>query len=439
MDNKERLALAQWAMQQAIKSGADQAAVSLSNNRSINIEYRDKKIEKLQESAQNSLYLQIYTQKKFSGHSTNDLRKDSLEKFITEAVSGTKYLTADDFRLLPDPKYYNLPAVDLNIIDKGYSNIAPESRVAFASEIEKAALTGGPQIISASTSYADNYYEGVQVHSNGFEGSYSGTVFSAGASVTVKDAEGGRPEDWYYAATRFRSDLPDPAFLGRSAAERALKKIGQKKIESGQYDMLVENRAASRMISVITSAMSARALQQKASFLEGMQGKKIASELLTITDDPFIEKGMGSRLFDGDGIAAQKRVMIDKGVLKNYYIDNYYGRKLGMEPTSGGPSNLLFEPGSHSLNELVKNIKRGILVNGFIGGNSNATTGDFSFGIVGLLIENGEIIKPVNEMNISGNAKEFFNQLAAVGNDPYPYSSWKMPSMHFEAVNFSGI
>lgn len=127
------------------------------------------------------------------------------------------------------------------------------------------------------------------------------------------------------------------------------------------------------------------------------------------------------------------------GILLHYYIDDYYGKKLGMEPTTGSFSNLVFEYGSRSLEEMIRDMKKGILVTGFIGGNSNSTTGDFSFGIVGQLIEDGEIIKPINEMNISGNEKDFWNQLIEMGNDPYPYSSTRRPSMVFEGVNFSGI
>jgi PmbA protein len=185
--------------------------------------------------------------------------------------------------------------------------------------------------------------------------------------------------------------------------------------------------------------MTARAIQQKSSFLDGMIDKKIASEKLTVIDDPSLQKGLGSRLFDGEGIAAKKRVMIEKGVLKNYFIDNYYGKKLGWDPTTAGPSNIVFEYGTKTFDELLKEIKKGIIINGFIGGNSNNTTGDFSFGIVGLYVENGQIVKPVNEMNISGNAKDVWNQLVEMGNDPYQYSSNLAPSMLFEKIQFSGI
>lgn len=440
MNNNNRTELAEWAMDYALKCGADESVASVYNSRDIEIEYRDKKLDKLQESTQNSLNLQIYVSYRYSSHSTSDLRKEELKKFIEEAVASTKYLTEDKFRSLPDPKYYPTKTdIDLKLNDSSYKTIDSAERVKIASEIEKEAMAVSDQIISTTSGYYDSYYENVRIHSNGFKGESSGTVFSAGAEVTVKDKDGGRPEDWYYATTRFKNEIPSPEILGREAAKRALRKIGQKKIESGKYTMLVENRASGRMLSVFSGAMTARAIQQKSSFLDGMLDKKIASEKLTVIDDPFIEKGMGSKLFDGEGLAAKKRVIIDKGVLKYYFVDNYYGKKLGWEPTTGSPSNLLFEYGAKSLDALLKDIKKGILVNGFIGGNSNSTTGDFSFGIVGLYIENGEIIKPVNEMNISGNAKEVWNQFAEMGNDPYLYSSWRVPSMLFEDIQFSGI
>jgi len=277
------------------------------------------------------------------------------------------------------------------------------------------------------------------VNSNGMEGESESTSFSAGAEVTVKDGESGRPDDWYYATTRFRSDLPDAEFLGKNAAQRALRKVGQKKIQSGRYEMIVENRSASRLLSALAGPMTGRALQQKSSFLDGMLEKKIASEKLTVIDDPFVEKGLASRLFDGEGLASKKRIMIDHGVLRYYLIDDYYGKKLGMEPTTGSASNIVFECGPHPLDRLVGTVKHGIMVTGFIGGNSNSTTGDFSLGIVGLLIDNGKFMHPVNEMNITGNMKEFWNQLTELGNDPYLYSSMRVPSMVFQDVNFSGL
>ena len=435
-----RTDLAQWAIEQARAAGADQAAVNISNQRDVEIEFREKKLEKLKESTQNSLSLDIYVDHKYSGHSTNDLRRESLEIFIKEAVAGTKYLTRDEYRELPDLALYPKDlSRDLKLVDQNYESVQANERVKFAEEIEAVAMQQSDKIISTTAGYSDSIYHSVKAHSNGFLGESFGTNFSAGASVTVNDPAGGRPSDWYWAVDHYRSGLPAPEVLGKNAVQRALQKIGQDKMESGKYTMIVENRSGGRLLGTMREPMSARALQQKSSYLEGMLGKSIASEKLTLIDDPFIEKGLGSRLYDGEGMAAQKRIFVEKGVLNHYFVDNYYGKKLGIKPTTSGPSNLLFEYGDRALDDILKNVDKGILVTGFIGGNSNATTGDFSFGIVGLYVENGVIVKPVNEMNVSGNAKEFWNNLVEVGNDPYAYSSWKIPTLVFDGIDFSGV
>jgi len=436
----EMTELAQWAMQYALKTGADQSAVSISRPRTIEVEFRSGRIEKLKESTIRTLGISIYADQRYSSHSTSDLSKDSLKKFIAEAIRSTKYLDKDKFRSLPEPKYYPKKSdTDLKIYDSGYENITTAERVKIAAEIESAATAQSDRIISATSWYSDERFEKVLLHSNGFSGEHRAGSFSAGAMVTVRGDNNARPEAWFHAETRFRKDLPRPEQIGKEAAARALRRIGQAKIESGRYDMLVENRIAGRLISTLIKAMKGRALQQKSSYLEAMLDKKIASDKLTVIDDPTIEKGLGSRLFDGEGLTAHKRTVIEAGVLKSYYIDNYYGKKLGTEPTSGSVSNLVLDNGSLSLEEMVKSAKKAILVTGLLGGNFNSTTGDFSYGISGSLIENGERVKPVSAMNISGNAKQLWHSLAELGNDPYVYSSWRCPSMLFEKVSFSGI
>jgi len=440
MTNNERLDLAKWIMEFTLKSGAKQSAVSITNQRDIEIGRREQKLENLKESTQNSLNLSVYADNRYSTHSTSDLSKERLKSFIKEAVISTKYLNEDKFRTLPNPKYYpkDKPK-DLALADKSYKKIQSSERVKLATEIENLTLEQSDQIISATSGCGDTYYETVLVHSNGFTGQTEGTFFWANSSVTVKDGERGRPQDSFTGVSRFYNDLPSAKTIAEQSVKRALRKVGQKKIESGNYTVLVENRAMSRLLGVLQGPLSARALQQKRSWLEGKIGQKIASDKLTVIDNPFIEKGLGSRNYDGEGLAVQKRVIIDKGVLKEYFVDSYYGKKLGMEPNSGSSTNLQFDYGSRSLDEMTKDIKRGILITGFIGGNSNGTTGDFSFGIVGQLIENGLPVQAINEMNISENSKEFWKKLIETGNDPYPYSSWRRPSMLFEDIQLSGI
>lgn len=439
MDKKERKELAKWVSYYAKKNGAGQSSVSISNQREIEIQFRDGKIEKLKESTQNSLNLSLYVDNKYSSHSTNNMEKTGLKRFIEETVAMTKYLSKDKFRALPEKDLYRgQKSIDLKINDPGYPEIEAKNRVDFVKEIESYAIKRSDKLISATSGYSDNYTESVRINSNGFIGERESTGFSSGAEATVRDGKKGRPEDYYYCRTRFFDEMPSPKLLGEKAVDFAVRKIGQTKIGSGKYDMVIDNRAVGRILSALYSPMRASSLQQKRSFLEGKLGKKIASEKLTLTDDPFILKGLGSRHFDGEGISAKKRTIIDKGILKDYYIDNYYGKKLGMKPNSGSPSNLIFDYGSRTREEIIKSIKNGIFVTGFIGGNSNSTTGDFSYGIMGLLLKDGLIVKPVNEMNITGNIENFWKQLVEVGNDPYPYSSWKTPTLHFNDIHFSG-
>ena len=439
MNNSEKESLAAFVIDLAIKNGAEQVAVNIGNESEVGIQFRDGEIEQLQESQQNSLSVSIYCQHKYSSHSTNNFNKSELNGFIEKAVSATKFLTPDKYRELPDPKYYptNLD-IDLNLFDPQYEQVKTEERIKLVKEIYEISRNESDKIISVAAGYGDTIYSSFKAHSNGFSGHTKGTMFSASAEVTVKDNDS-RPEDWYSAQSRFKNKMPAFDLIGKKAAIGALKKIGQSKIKSGTYNMLVENRASMRLISMLISPMSASSIQQKSSYLDGQIGKQITSELLSITDNPFIKGALGSKIFDGEGIASKERSIINNGVLQQYYIDSYYGKKLNIEPNGGSSSNLVLSIGKQSINEMIVETKQGILVTGFNGGNSNSTTGDFSFGISGFLFENGQIVKPINEMNISGNAKKLWKSLIALGNDPYPYSKWQVPSLLFEGIAFSGL
>lgn len=439
MKTKERLELAQWAASEARKAGSDDAAVDILNQRDVEVEFRDGQLDNLKESTQNSLNLDIYANNRYSGHSTNDLRKESLSRFIREAVAMTKYLSEDPFRALPDPKYYEgQKDVDLKLYDPKYENVTSDQRVKIARETQKATAGRSDKIISSSSGYSDTVVESVKVHTNGFEGSSRSTYYSAGTEATVDDGQGGRPEGWKWITTSRFDELLSPDELAKPAVDRALERIGQVKLDSGIYDMVIENRAGGRALGALRGPLSGAALYQKQSFLDGKLGEKVFSDKFTVIDDPFIPGALGSRLYDGEGMAARKRTVIDKGVLKMYFVDTYYGRKLEMEPTTAGTSNVLFAYGDKSLEELVGMMKKGILVSRFIGGNSNGTTGDFSWGIMGMLVEDGKLVKPVNEMNISGNLGDLFSQIEEMGNDPYLYSSMRRPSILFRDVQFSG-
>ena len=440
MITNDRLELAHWVVKSAKAEGASDIEVNISNSRSVEMEYRDGQLDVVKESTENSLNIALYVDGKYSGHSTNDLRQDSVGKFVRDAVAMTKYLSVDKFRKLPDPKYYRgMVETELDLIDDRYDSIRSDERVAMVKELQEMTSGLSDKILSSTAGYYDNISESIKVHSNGFEGVSAGTSFSYGVEVTLDDGKGGRPSDWNYATTRHLSDMEAPADMSKNVVKSALEKLGQEKIESGVYEMVVHNRAATQPIYALYSPLTGRSIQQKRSFLDGKLGEKLFSDKLTVIDDPFIKRGLGSRHYDGEGMATRKRTIIEKGVVKEFLIDNYYGNKLGVEPTGGSVSNVSFEYGDKSLDELIKQVTKGILVTNFIGGNSNGTTGDYSWGLVGMYIENGKIVKPVYEMNISGNLTDLWANLVECGNDPYEYSSFRRPSLYFKDVQFSGL
>ena len=438
MTTQEKYALADLVIEYALKKGAQQVSVAIDDSLSNDIEIRDQQIDKLTESNRNSLNISLYVDNKYSSHSTNRLKKEDLFKFIDEAIASTRFLSEDEFRMLPDPElYYKGGGSELNVYDTKLESVDAKTKIDLANQVMNEAFKKDERIISVSSFYSDSLSNRVLVTSNGFKGDEARSNVSLYATVSVK-ADSGRPSDYWYESALFFDKLKKTE-IGKKALGRALQKIGPKKIKSGKYTMIVENRAAGNLLGPFYNALQGYNVYQKQSFLAGSQGKSVASAVMTVHDDPSIPSGPGSRLFDDEGLASAKRVIVDGGVLQSFYIDNYYGKKLGMKPTSGSTSNVVFKLGNRDAATMTGNIKMGILVTGFNGGNCNGSTGDFSYGIDGFLIENGKIIHPLNEMNITGNMKQFWLNLIEAGNDIIEGSSFKIPSLMFDKVDFSGI
>ena len=439
MTKEEKYKIARWAMNHALQSGAQEARVSIYNNNSSQVEVRDEKIDKLQEANQSSMAIALYVDGKYSSISTNRISdQEELGKFIEDAISGTRYLAEDPYRTLPDPElYYKGGGPDLKTIDAAFSSVDPQDKIRDAFGMEKEVLGKDERIISVSASYSDGMSGSVMVASNGFEGDSENSYYSLSTSVSVTDGEA-RPRGYWYESSIFSDKLVREG-VGAKALKKALDKLGQKKIPSARLPMIIENKSAGQVIGPLISALNGSSLQQKNSFLIDMLGETIGSGHMNITDDPFIVSGRGSRLFDREGIATKKRSVVENGILRTYFIDTYYGKKLEMEPNSGSTTNLVFEPGEQDLEALLADISRGIFVTGFNGGNSNPVTGDFSYGIEGFLVEKGQLIQPVAEMNITGNYKELWHQLIAVGSDVDTNRSWRLPSLVFDKVDFSGM
>jgi PmbA protein len=439
--NDDMLSVAQQAVALAKKSGASDAAARAYRVRDVSLDWRDGKVEKITESTTRGVMIQLYADGRYASVSTSDLRPEALKTFVEDSITVAKSLAADPARALPDPDLYKgQAAVDLRLEDPTYLSVSAEKGRKLAKEMEDAAraVKGSEAILSVGTSFGSNLSETFLVTSNGFSGKRRDTFFSISNGVSVKDSDGRRPEDYSFAGARHFTDLPTAASIGAQGAQRALSRLGSKKGESAAMTLAVDHRASGRLMGFLFGALQASAIQQKRSFLEGKIGEQVFSSVMTIADDPLVPKGFGSRLFDNEGIAAKVRPVIEAGVLKNFYVDNYYGRKLKMAPTSASSSNLSWKLGAKSQKEILADLKDGIIITSFIGGNSNSGTGDFSIGFNGFRVRGGVIAEPVAEMNISGNHTDFWKKLVAVGNDPYPYSSMRTPTLVFEGVSVAG-
>jgi PmbA protein len=435
------LEIARQAAGLARRHGADEAAAAAFRSRQVEVAWRDGRLERISEATTRGLGLELYVGGRYAAVSSSDLRPEALDAFVGQAVALARALAPDPHRRLPDPEHYRGRAeLDLELHDPFQPRLDAVTRRGLAEALEAAAraVPGAGQIQSISTAAWDGLSEGAYFASNGFEGEKRGTDFWLSAEVAVRDPDGRRPEASAASGSRFFAALESAEVVGRRAAERALARLGSTRGESAVLPMVVEARVAGKLVGQLLGPLHGAPLQQQRSFLEGRMGQAIGTPLLDLHDDPLIPRGFGSRHFDGEGLASRPRPVVERGVLRSWYLDTYYARKLGLPPTTGRPSNLIWRCGDRPRQALLAEVGEGVLVSGFLGGNSNGTTGDFSLGVRGFRIRGGQVAEPVGEMNVSGNHRELWNRLVAVGDDPYPYSSMRTPTLVFEGVQFSG-
>lgn len=422
----------------AKQAGADEAWVATSQSRDVEFEYRDGALEKVKDTTSRGLSVKLFAGGRFSSHSTTDLKADRLQSFIAEAVAITRALEPDQFRkITPASLYADRPADDLDLVDSTVASLDREQRVAWCRALDEASHKH-ERVISATAGVYDGTSMSAAASSNGFVGSQQQTYCWFGSSVTLKDQGEKRAEDWFYAGGAHVADLPDAASVGETALQRTLSRLDSEKGPTMKGTMLVDSRAAASLIGRLLRPANAGSVQQERSFWAPLIGKKAFSDKLTIIDDPLVARGLGSRHYDSEGISAKRIPLVENGVISNIYVDTYYGLKGGMTPTTGSPSNRRIQTGDKSLAELISDVGDGIYVTSWLGGNADSTTGDFSLGLRGHVIENGEIGRPVGEMNVTGNLRDLFGQLEMLGNDVYPYSSTLSPSLVFGGVDFAG-
>ena len=343
------LAEAEAAIALAQSAGADDAVARVSRRRGLQFKWRDGRVEDVQEEDTRGLALALYVDGRYSTHATSDLDPVRLKAFVEQAVALTRHLQPDPNREMTDPALYEGRAdVDLDLVDSSLVDLTRRERLAWCAELEERARAD-ESVVSVTTQVHDDHGESARASSNGFRGTESGTVSSYGTAVTIREGETRRPEDHWFVAGTHLDGLPGRREVGAEALRRVLARRGAAKVSSRRTTMLVHPEAASMLVGRMLGALTAGAVQQRRSFLAEKRGEAISSAVLGITDEPLRPRALGSRLFDGEGIAAKPRTIVEDGVLESFYVDTYYGRKLGWDPTSGSPSNVVLAQGDKDL------------------------------------------------------------------------------------------
>jgi len=426
-----------FTISEAKRLGADQVEIFSSKSEYTYYSSKNSEIQNVETSTSNTFNISLFQDGRFMSVSTKDLRPAEITDFLKKNLSMIKFLDVDSNRALPEKKFMDKKITSIeDIYDSSIKQIDPQSKLEMALKLSRYLSKKSSAIFSNETFYYDTATYNYYANSEGYFRESNDSKFTLGGSAYVKDGEKIQ-RSWWGAQTTFFKDITSIESIGNQVAKRAIEKKGARPKESGVYDIITENNYTSNLLKMVTDSTSGNYLDQKQSFLMNMKGAKIASKLLTIESDPFIAKGLGSTSFYKSGIPANKLTLIKNGILENFIIDHYYSKKLNMSMTVPELSNVVIK-GNHTLEEMIKSTKKGIYITGFIGGNFNSLTGDYSKGIDGFFIDNGEITFPINEMNLSGNLLTTMKNITMVGNNYYQYSSWRAPSILIKDATLSG-
>jgi PmbA protein len=415
------LDLLQDVIARAKRAGADAADAVLFEGTSLSHARRLGKTEKLERSEGHDLGLRVFIGRQQAIVSSTDRSAEALRELVERAVAMARTVPEDPYCGIADPAEITgeWPALDMLDPEEPPAEILIER--ARAAEEAALAVAGITNSEGAEAGWGRSSV--ALAASNGFAGAYSGS--SQGVSASVIAGSGtGMERDYDYASAIFAADLRDPAEIGKSAGERAVKRLGAKKMPTCRCPVVFDPRVARGFISHLLGAISGPSIARGTSFLKDRLGERIFPEAITVIDDPHRHRGLRSKPFDGEGIANRRRAIIDKGVLTTWLLDLRSARQLKLKttghaargtasPPSPAATNVWIEPGAMSPKELIADITSGFYVTEMMGMGVNGVTGDYSRGAAGFWIDKGEITFPVSEMTVAGNLKDIFARLQA--------------------------
>jgi PmbA protein len=442
------------AVELARKAGADAAEVIVRDGSELTAKIRLGEPELLQEASSRGLGLRVFKDGRRAVTYTSDLRRRSLESFAAETVELAQLSEPDQLNKLPDPSELAQSIPDLDLYDDEVARVDAAWALAQCKRAEQAARDADARVTnSEGATWSRTLGATAFATSGGFAGGYRGSY----ASLVVEplcddptDPENPKKRNgFWWTANRFLGELDSPEEVGREATRRTVATLGARKIATQECAVVFDPECGRSIVGTVFSVANGSAFWRKSSYLIGREGTPIASELVTIEDDPLIARAPGSRPFDGDGLATRRNLVIDRGVMQPVLCDVYSARKLGRRSTASagrgiggnpGPttSNLIMKPGSIKPQDLIKQTGRGLYVTSMMGFGFNPVTGDFSRGAQGFWIEGGELTFPVSEITISCNFDQLLQRIDGVADDLDLRTSTACPTFRVSAMTVAG-
>lgn len=430
----------------ALSAGATAADAIYLAETGVGAHVRLGKLEDISRTEGVEVGLRVFVGQSVASVSSSDLSPQAFAALVERSVAMARVAPPDPYAgLAPEALLMRGALPDLDLYDP--VSVDVEVLTAQAHKAEAAALTVSGVSNSEGASASAGEATIALCSSHGFAAGYATSSFSVSASV-VASSEAGMERDYAYHAARHRADLEAPEGIGQRAAERAVARLNPKKLASKTMPVLFDPRVSSGLIGHLIGAISGPAITRKSSFLLGCRGAQVFAPGVTIQEDPHRVRGLRSRPVDGEGVSTIKRNIVENGVLTTWLLDNASARQLGEQPTghatrgtSGSPGtgigNLVMLPGKTSRSDLIGSVKHGLYVTELIGMGVNGTTGDYSRGAAGFLIENGKLTVPVSEVTVACNLKEMFATIAAADDLEFRYGI-DAPTILIPAMTVAG-
>ncbi|MGA2205106.1 MAG: TldD/PmbA family protein [Terracidiphilus sp.] len=439
----------------AMKAGASDAEAAAREGDEFSVNVRMGEVETLTESGSRGLGLRVFLGKRSGSASTSDLTAEGIRQLVEGALALAKVTEEDPFAGLPDVGEFGSVEGDLHLYYEDVYSLAGAERIEWARRAEAAAMAADPRITNSDGgSFDATTGRKALANSRGFVGSYRSSYAGVSAAPLAMDADGKMQRDGWWSSARRLADLESPEAVGKEAARRTLRRLGARRVATQRVPIVFAPETARTLVGSIFEAASGDAIWRSASFLAGKLGETIAAPSLTIVDDntmllPTGAGGFGTSPFDDEGLPSRRTVIVENGVLRNYLLNTYTARKLGMKSThnaarglAGAPGigcgNLFVEPGTLTPEQIVAEVPAGLYVTGLMGFGTNLVTGDYSRGATGLWIENGRLTHAVEEVTIAGNLAEMLRNVTAIGNDLVFRGSVASPTLRIDGMTIAG-